>query len=95
MLTRLICVAAMIASLGFTTGCATGPHTAAAPGAKVKCIGCCTVCKCNADLACVEVKVDDKTPQCVYKGVTYYFCSDQCRKDFEKDPAKYSAYLTK
>jgi multidrug efflux pump subunit AcrA (membrane-fusion protein)/YHS domain-containing protein len=24
-----------------------------------------------------------------HKGATYYFCSDQCRKDFEKDPAKY------
>ena len=22
-------------------------------------------------------------------GITYYFCSDQCKKDFEKEPSKY------
>jgi Cu(I)/Ag(I) efflux system membrane fusion protein len=26
-----------------------------------------------------------------YKGATYYFCSDGCKKDFDKDPAKYAA----
>jgi hypothetical protein len=51
----------------------------------------CTVCKKNADLACVDVAVDDRTPRAVYQGKTYYFCSDDCRKDFEKNPAKYAA----
>ena len=26
-----------------------------------------------------------------YRGTTYYFCSDQCRRDFEKDPERYLA----
>ncbi len=25
-----------------------------------------------------------------YKGKVYYFCSDQCKKTFKKDPASYS-----
>lgn len=25
-----------------------------------------------------------------YRGTTYFFCSDQCRRDFEKDPARYA-----
>ena len=25
-----------------------------------------------------------------YKGTTYYFCSDQCKKTFDKEPAKYA-----
>jgi Cu(I)/Ag(I) efflux system membrane fusion protein len=25
-----------------------------------------------------------------YKGTTYYFCSDGCKKDFDKEPAKYA-----
>jgi membrane fusion protein, copper/silver efflux system len=26
----------------------------------------------------------------VYEGTTYYFCSDGCKKDFDKDPARYA-----
>ena len=26
-----------------------------------------------------------------YKGKTYYFCSDDCKKKFDKEPAKYGA----
>ncbi len=25
----------------------------------------------------------------VYKGKVYYFCSDPCRRSFEKDPERY------
>lgn len=50
----------------------------------------CLVCKHNADLACVDVKVDQKTPRCVCDGRTYYFCSDECRREFEKNPQKYA-----
>jgi YHS domain-containing protein len=49
----------------------------------------CAVCKANADLACVDVTVDDQTPRCDYNGKTYYFCSNSCRDEFAKDPAKY------
>ena len=49
----------------------------------------CVVCKMNYDLACIDVTVDPKTPTCVYQGKTYYFCSDDCRDKFAKDPEKY------
>jgi Cu+-exporting ATPase len=26
-----------------------------------------------------------------YNGETYYFCSPGCKRDFDKDPAKYAA----
>jgi len=51
----------------------------------------CLVCKSEGDLACVDVRVKSDTPRTTYKGATYYFCSDQCRKDFEKDPERYLA----
>jgi YHS domain-containing protein len=50
----------------------------------------CKVCKCNADLACIDVVIDDKTPHADFNGKTYYFCSEHCRKAFEKDPSKYA-----
>jgi len=49
----------------------------------------CLVCEHNADLACVDVTVDVKTPRCIYDGKTYYFCSDDCRNAFLKSPQKY------
>lgn len=51
----------------------------------------CPVCDENADLACVDVRVDDKTPHAEYRGRTYYFCSEECRGEFLKNPAKYAA----
>jgi len=51
----------------------------------------CKVCEANADLACVDVAVDDKTPKYDYNGKTYYFCSETCRDDFAKKPQKYAA----
>jgi YHS domain-containing protein len=49
----------------------------------------CLVCKHENDLACLDVEIDDKTPTVTKDGTTYYFCSDECRKDFQKDPQKY------
>jgi YHS domain-containing protein len=31
------------------------------------------------------------TAKTQYQGKTYYFCSDSCKKSFEKEPAKYLA----
>lgn len=53
------------------------------------CCAQCLVCKYNADLACVDVKVEKDTPSYLYNGTTYYFCSNACKKKFEKEPAKY------
>jgi YHS domain-containing protein len=35
--------------------------------------------------------VDDKkmTQKTFYKGLTYYFCSATCKKEFDRDPTKY------
>jgi YHS domain-containing protein len=60
-----------------TAGQATAPHAE------------CLVCKYDADLACVDVTVEQDTPTYIYEGKTYYFCSKSCCKKFEKDPAKY------
>jgi len=49
----------------------------------------CQVCKHNADLGCVDVKVTKDTPQYVYQGKTYYFCSPACRDEFAESPAKF------
>ncbi len=62
---------------------------AASAGKSGDCCAQCLVCKYNADLACVDVKVEKDTPTCVYNGTTYYFCSTACKKKFEKEPAKY------
>jgi YHS domain-containing protein len=51
--------------------------------------GECLVCKMNADLACIDVDVDKNTPSYVYNGHTYYFCSNDCRKEFARNPQKY------
>ena len=50
----------------------------------------CRVCKMNVDLACVDVDVDKSTPRVVYNAKTYYFCSEECKAKFEKNPAKYA-----
>ena len=51
----------------------------------------CLVCKSEGDLACVDVIVDERTPRTSYGGATYYFCSEQCRRDFESRPEQYLA----
>jgi len=47
------------------------------------------VCLYNRDLPCVRVRVDEKTPRAEYRGKTYYFCTEDCRLAFEKNPVKY------
>jgi YHS domain-containing protein len=49
----------------------------------------CLVCKANADLACIDVPVDSNTPSYTYNDKTYYFCSNECRKAFAKNPSRY------
>jgi len=42
------------------------------------------VCKMNVD----KNKIKHFSE---YKGVRYYFCSENCKEDFGKDPEKYTA----
>jgi YHS domain-containing protein len=50
----------------------------------------CPVCKCEGDLACVDVKIEADTPHTTVDGKTVYFCSESCCCAFEKDPQAYS-----
>lgn len=50
----------------------------------------CLVCKKNADLACVDIPVDQNTPHYLFNSRTYYFCSDECRSQFIKSPEKFA-----
>jgi len=70
-----------------TTVTAPGTSAAAHRSAHSECL----VCKYNADLACIDIPVDKTTPSYTYNGKTYYFCSDECRDKFKKDPQKYVA----
>lgn len=49
----------------------------------------CLPCYSEGDMGCVRVRVDEKTPQAVYRNGTYYFCSERCREKFQKEPERY------
>src|SRR4051812_33317245 len=90
----LLVVAGGCASGGGDTGGApsTRPSPAAANPVSASTAGKvhaeCLVCKKNADMACIDVEVEKGTPQCVFDGKTYHFCSEECRKDFLKNPQR-------
>src|SRR4051794_26347095 len=50
----------------------------------------CWVCVHENDLACVKIDVDSKTPSAEYSGKTYHFCSEECKKEFVANPAKFA-----
>jgi YHS domain-containing protein len=85
---RLAIIMCCLSMIGMG-GCAATATTPAAQSNQVHAE--CTVCKANADLACVDVPVDQTTPSYVYNGKTYYFCSDECRSTFAKHPDKYAS----
>jgi YHS domain-containing protein len=68
----------------------TQPTAPGVTASAAKCVHAeCLVCKKNADLACIDVEVDKATPTYAYNGKTYYFCSEECRDKFAKNPQKY------
>jgi YHS domain-containing protein len=85
-----ILIAFAVGSPLLLTGCATAPAAPPSQATGGQQHAECTVCKHNADLACIDVVVEKDTPRTGYDGKTFYFCSDQCRKKFEKEPAKYA-----
>jgi len=42
-----------------------------------------------------EMEVDTRSPQSVYKGKTYYFCSDDHKKQFDAAPEKFLQFESK
>jgi YHS domain-containing protein len=75
----------LVLVLAFLAGCQGAPRAVVPAKPHAECL----VCKKNADLACVDVAVDEKTPRAEYGGKTYYFCSEECRVEFLKRPARY------
>ncbi|MBL1215194.1 MAG: YHS domain-containing protein [Ignavibacteriae bacterium] len=42
------------------------------------------------DIVCgMEIKNTLSAPLIIYKGKTYYFCTDLCKIQFEQEPEKY------
>lgn len=52
------------------------------------------VCAYLSDMGCVNVEVCENTPKSNYDGTTYYFCSKECKVDFDKNPSKYLKGIT-
>jgi YHS domain-containing protein len=50
----------------------------------------CWVCVHDGDLACLKVDIDAKTPTALDNGKTYHFCSEECKKEFVANPAKFA-----
>jgi YHS domain-containing protein len=67
-------------------GCASDMTASAPKAGHAECL----VCKMNVDLACIDVKVGEKTPQYLYMEKTYFFCSEDCKNDFIKNPSRYA-----
>lgn len=45
----------------------------------------------GADPVCgKEIEASSAAASIIHEGKTFYFCSQDCKKEFEKDPAKYS-----
>jgi YHS domain-containing protein len=72
------------AALAALAGCASGAKADDGPTAE------CPVCVCNHDEGCRVVHLEAGTPHREWDGRNWYFCSDECRKAFEKEPEKYA-----
>jgi Cu(I)/Ag(I) efflux system membrane fusion protein len=63
---------------------ASHAHSHAAPSKAAAAAG-------QVDPICgMEVEAAKNTPQSVFQGTTYYFCSGSCKEEFDKNPAKYA-----
>ena len=86
----------MLLLAGMLGGCASNSQSAAATGSTPVMASSksphaeCLVCKYNADLACVDIDVDAKTPRTTWNGHDYCFCSETCRKEFQAHPERYA-----
>jgi YHS domain-containing protein len=79
---------ALLALLGAPlAGCETPRHAQQESTAHATC----PVCQCEGDLACVDVKVNERTPRYEWNGTVYYFCSEDCRARFARAPKEFLA----
>ena len=70
------------ALLALTWGCAGTPEEAAVPTSRNTVTVACPV---SGD----ELGSPREALSSVYKGHTYYFCCESCKKDFDENPEKY------
>ena len=49
----------------------------------------CRVSKVKDPVCGMWIEVSDAAGSTTYESQPVYFCSDQCRRDFESDPARY------
>jgi YHS domain-containing protein len=80
---------AALAAACFLAACAgcVGDRPKIADGAQhARCLPCVQ----EGDTPCIDVRVDASTPRAEWQGVTYYFCSDECRRTFVKNPESYA-----
>lgn len=80
---RIIMPAA--AALILLTGCATLPQVPPEEAAVQQCL----VCRHRRDFSCLEVEKTPTTPRAQCDGRTYWFCSENCRCEFEKNPKSF------
>ncbi len=78
---------ALLFGLGLAAGCQGTTAPELAPPEVIVEID--PVCEHNGDLPCVRVTVTPETPRLDYRGRTYYFCTEACRRAFERDPERY------
>jgi hypothetical protein len=82
---RLLFVAALFPAVVGACRTTASPEIKASDSSRAEC----PVCKTEGDLACVCVRVRGDTPSSSYCGCRYYFCSEECKKNFERTPGKY------
>lgn len=66
-------------------GCASLPPVPPAAAPEQQCL----VCRDRRDFDCLIVDVSPRTPHADYAGRTHYFCSEKCRAEFQRTPARY------
>ena len=52
------------------------------------------VCAYFSDMGCINIVVEESTSKSTYEGITYYFCSKECKEDFDKNPSKFLKAVT-
>ncbi len=83
---RAVLLLVVIASA--SAGCRSTRELASAEASDAP-VAECPVCAAEGDLACLRVKVRPDTPSVVYRGRTYWFCSEDCKTEFLAHAERY------
>ena len=72
----------LIVALILVSGCAPLPPVPPQEAPVQQCL----VCRHKRDFSCLSVPKEPATPHAQLAGRTYWFCSENCRCEFQKDP---------